>query len=188
MIDTENLTKTTRITVCKYDTYQSALHARQTRTKREPNADQTLADTNNNDNNDNNENKGDNSRFTPPLKFSFKQSLIDLGVDEAIATDWLTVRKKKKASNTKTAFEAIRREIELSGLPANECVKMAVERSWSGFNTKWIKNQQNNLYPNGSEKQQRADASAERKAAIMRMAAEACNTSAATGNVRGEQI
>lgn len=41
MILHENCTKTTRITVCNYDTYQSDLHARQTQSKRKANATPT---------------------------------------------------------------------------------------------------------------------------------------------------
>jgi len=54
MIHTENLIKTTRITVCKYDLYQIDLHAEQTLSDRCPNAEQTQAGTNNNENNENN--------------------------------------------------------------------------------------------------------------------------------------
>jgi len=56
-------------------------------------------------------------------KFDFKKSILGLGVEEAIATDWLAVRDKKRASNTETAFKAIKTQIKQSGLPANECIK-----------------------------------------------------------------
>lgn len=55
MILTKNLKKTTQITICNYDTYQTSLHDEQTRGKREANDFQTQGDTNNNVNNDNNE-------------------------------------------------------------------------------------------------------------------------------------
>lgn len=73
-------------------------------------------------------------------KFIFKTALIKLGVSEQIASDWIKVRKDKKASNTETAFKAIKTQIELSGISANECIKIAVERSWSGFKTEWLNN------------------------------------------------
>jgi len=72
MITTENLVKSTRITICNYEAYQTSLHAEQTPSKRKPNANQTLADINNNDNNlnnDNTDNKGIGEkakRFVPP--------------------------------------------------------------------------------------------------------------------------
>jgi len=72
--------------------------------------------------------------------FDFKKSLLSLGVTNQIATDWMTVRKNKKASNTETAFKAIAKQIDLSGLPANECIRIAVEKSWRGFEAEWIDN------------------------------------------------
>ena len=47
MITRENVVKSTRITVCNYNSYQDVSHANQTQTKRKLN-------TNNNDNNENN--------------------------------------------------------------------------------------------------------------------------------------
>lgn len=66
MITTENLTKSTRITVCNYDTYQEVLHATGTLRKRKGNATGTLGDTNNNDNNDNKGIESKSKRFIPP--------------------------------------------------------------------------------------------------------------------------
>lgn len=74
------------------------------------------------------------------IRFDFFKSLIEIGVTEKIALDWLKVRKDKKASNTETAFDKIKREIEKSGLEANECIKIAVEKNWRGFECEWIKN------------------------------------------------
>ena len=53
--------------------------------------------------------------------------------------DWLIVRKGKKASNTKTAFELIKSELSKTTLSANECIRIAVENSWSGFKADWLK-------------------------------------------------
>jgi hypothetical protein len=49
MILTENLKKTTRLTVCNYDTYQSNLHDKQTQGKRKANDKQTQGYPNKND-------------------------------------------------------------------------------------------------------------------------------------------
>ena len=73
-------------------------------------------------------------------KFNFSKSIISLGVDVNIATDWLKVRKLKKCANTETSFNKIKTQIDLSGLTANECIKIAVEKSWGGFESDWIKN------------------------------------------------
>lgn len=74
-------------------------------------------------------------------KFNFKSSLIGLGVEKEIVTDWLKVRKLKKASNTETAFNRIEAQINKSHLPANDCIRIAVEKSWSGFEADWVKDE-----------------------------------------------
>lgn len=75
----------------------------------------------------------------PPV-FNFKKSLLNLGIEEEIISDWLKVRKAKRAANTKTAFTALVKQFELSGLSANDCIKQSVENSWSGFRADWLKN------------------------------------------------
>jgi hypothetical protein len=89
-------------------------------------------------------------------KFDFFNSLIEIGVSEKIAIEWIKVRKDKKASNTETAFDKVKREIEKSGIEANECIKIAVEKSWRGFEYEWIKNLnhgKNNEHSSIGEKQ-----------------------------------
>lgn len=73
-------------------------------------------------------------------RFEFKKSLIEIGVHPEVAEDWMQVRKAKKASNTETAFKRIKSEIEKSGLSANECITIAVARSWQGFQAEWVAN------------------------------------------------
>lgn len=74
------------------------------------------------------------------VRFDFKKSLLEIGVSPQVAEDWLKVRKAKKAANTKTAFERIHTEIMLSGMSADECIRIAVERSWQGFKAEWVDN------------------------------------------------
>jgi len=75
--------------------------------------------------------------------FNFKKSLLELGVEKQITEDYLKVRLKKRATNSETAFNAIKKQIELSGISANECIKIAVEESWSGFKSEWLNNKFN---------------------------------------------
>lgn len=72
--------------------------------------------------------------------FNFKKSVLSLGVSENIIDDWLSLRKSKKASNTQTAFNSIKSQIEKSGLSANNCIEIAVIKSWVGFEAKWLNN------------------------------------------------
>lgn len=80
----------------------------------------------------------------PKKVFDFKQALLDLGVDEDVANDWLAVRKKKKATNSERAFNKIKGEIEKSGISANECITIAADRCWMGFEADWAKNTKRN--------------------------------------------
>lgn len=76
-------------------------------------------------------------------KFSFKTALLSLGVSEELVTEWLKVRKAKKAINSKIAFDGIEREIKKASITPNEAVRMAVENSWKGFQADWVKDQVN---------------------------------------------
>ena len=60
MIVTKNEYKTTRLTVCKYDSYQDNGNANETQVKRKRNANETQVTPNNKDNNINKENKENN--------------------------------------------------------------------------------------------------------------------------------
>lgn len=93
--------------------------------------------------NKNNTPKGVNI-FIPPTPFNFRQSLIGLGVEVEVADAWLQVRKAKKGVNTKIAFAAIEKEILQAGQnghSANECIRLAVEKSWAGFKWEWMENE-----------------------------------------------
>ena len=66
--------------------------------------------------------------------------------------DWLKVRKLKKCVNTETAFNAIKKEIDKTGLTANECILKAVEKSWGGFEAEWLTKTINNTSNNASNR------------------------------------
>lgn len=70
--------------------------------------------------------------------FDFKKSFLNLGVQENIINDWLKVRKAKKGVNTETSFNAIKKEIDISQLPANDCIRICVEKNWVGFKAEWL--------------------------------------------------
>ena len=96
---------------------------------------------NKDDNNVDKEEKEDKSSSKKKDSFPFRQALIDLGVRPEIVNDWLIVRKNKRASNTETAFNRIKNEILKSGKSANDCITLAVERSWQGFMAEWMLNE-----------------------------------------------
>ena len=84
------------------------------------------------------------------IEFNFKNSLLDLGIKKEIVDDWLKVRKTKKATNTETSFRSIKKQIELSGKIASECIRVAVENNWAGFKADWLKNLGLNNKSNGT--------------------------------------
>lgn len=73
---------------------------------------------------------------------SWVKELINLGVEEKFAKDWMAVRKTKKASMTDTALEAIQREAGIAGITLGEAVKIAAENSWQGFKASWVQKDQ----------------------------------------------
>lgn len=72
--------------------------------------------------------------------FDFKKSLINYGFEKNLVEDWMKVRKTKRATNTKTAFDAFIKEIESRSCNINEMLQIAVTNSWSGFKFKWVDN------------------------------------------------
>ena len=78
--------------------------------------------------------------------FNFKKSLLDLGIESNIVIDYLKVRRNKKATNSETAFNSIKKELAKSNLSANESIQIAVEKSWSGFKAEWLNNLNNGTH------------------------------------------
>lgn len=84
--------------------------------------------------------------YTPP-SFDFKKSLLYLGFDSKLVSEWIKVRKAKKLTNTETALDKFIKQVELTGLDKNLVLEKCVEKSWGGFESSWITNvtvQQNN--------------------------------------------
>ena len=72
--------------------------------------------------------------------FKFFDSLLSYGFDKELCYDWLKVRKTKKATNTKTAFNKFIIEVEKCSLDKNKILETCIEKSWSGFKSEWINN------------------------------------------------
>lgn len=86
-----------------------------------------------------NEIKENNNKALP---FKFFDSLISLGAEKQLVSDWISVRKTKKLSNTKTAFDNFKIEVEKSGKNINEVLKECVINSWGGFKANWLNKQE----------------------------------------------
>lgn len=80
---------------------------------------------------------------TKKKRFDFLSELTLLGVSKQTASDFMEVRKQKKATNTQTAFNRIKSEINKAiahGISAEDCIRMSVENSWQGFCYEWYQN------------------------------------------------
>lgn len=75
-------------------------------------------------------------------KYSALSHLQEIGVDPQIASDWLQVRKEKKAAATKTAIDGVLREIDRAGMTPDAGLRVCCERGWAGFKPEWLGNQQ----------------------------------------------
>jgi len=108
MIVIKSYTKTTRITVCKYDDYQQTVHDAKTLGERSVNAKKTLGDPNNNDNKNNKVNKEEIA------------SDFDLAFN-----DFLEMRKKIKKPATEKAIFLVRKKLN-SLAPENESLQIEI--------------------------------------------------------------
>ena len=98
------------------------------------------------DNDNDNDNDNDGKIVYKPPKFDFSKILIETyGCDRQHVLDWLKVREKKKAANTETALKKIVNECNRHNFPVSEAVKICAERSWQGFEYKWIENINNRI-------------------------------------------
>jgi len=64
-------------------------------------------------------------------------ALVDMGVDQQHAKDWLVVRKQKKSPLTQTALDGVSREAAKAGITLADAVKISAERSWISFKADW---------------------------------------------------
>ena len=100
--------------------------------------------------------KGTKKESNNNIKFNFAQELKNLGAEGQLISDWLVVRKNKKAANTKTSFDGFVRELKKSNLEVNTALKICVERNWQGFNSGWLNNIDLSIYQQTSQKSEQA--------------------------------
>jgi len=70
--------------------------------------------------------------------FNFRKELLNLGGDEELVSDWMMVRKKLKAIDTKTALKRFLNQVELSGKDLNFVLAWVVFKSYKGFEADWL--------------------------------------------------
>ena len=136
MIELKSETQTTRLIVCKYDTYQDMRNGDETHLKRKRHADETHL-TPIEEGKEGKERKEEINNT--PSAFSFYNELLKLGAEKQLVSDWLAVRKKKKLTNTETALKGFLKQVEKSGNSLNDVLTKCIEKSWGGFEADWYK-------------------------------------------------
>lgn len=84
------------------------------------------------------------------INIEFKKSLLAYGFASDLVDEWMQIRKVKKAVNTETAFKKFIAEVEKSGRPPDEVLRMVVEKQWKGFESSWLESNSKN-YGNASQ-------------------------------------
>lgn len=77
-------------------------------------------------------------------KFNFANALVSQGADQKLISEYMEVRKAKKAVNSETAFKSLISEQQKSGLTLNQVLEHCVVNSWKGFKAEWVKTQNQN--------------------------------------------
>lgn len=98
----------------------------------------------------NDESNTDSSIKSASPKFTFKTALKKSGVSEEQATEFMQVRKAKKAVNTKNAFDSLVSEAEKANLTPAQAVDYCLKRQnpWGAFKASWFFNEQQNHQTN----------------------------------------
>ncbi|WP_233863517.1 hypothetical protein [Paraburkholderia adhaesiva] len=73
-------------------------------------------------------------------RFDAGTYLRSLGVADDLAADWLAVRKGKHLTATRTAMAGVLREVEKTGLPLPDVLRICCEKGWGGFEAHWLEN------------------------------------------------
>lgn len=71
-------------------------------------------------------------------RFDAQAHLVGLGVDPDIASDWIKLRKAKRAEVTATAIDGVSREAERAGMSVDAALRECCSRGWAGFKADWM--------------------------------------------------
>ena|SRR5689334_1447288 len=75
----------------------------------------------------------DNNKEPSAPKFDARAELLALGVSEQTASDWLEMRKKKRAVVTDTVLRMHISEADKAALPLERCLRISCNRGWTEF-------------------------------------------------------
>ena len=91
--------------------------------------------------NDNvNVNVSDNVNDIKDKSFNFKKSILEFVQDEVLVSDYIEMRKLKKASISKTVFDSLKQECDSNNFKLTDALKICIEKNWIGFKYEWVLN------------------------------------------------
>jgi len=67
------------------------------------------------------------------------QDLVSDGLTAETAAEWLAHRKRVKAPMTPRAWDGIKKQAVLAGIPLEDAVLMSLRNGWRGFEAGWVK-------------------------------------------------
>jgi hypothetical protein len=65
-------------------------------------------------------------------------ALLEAGVDEQTAKDWVQHRKAKKFSFAMTVVKDRKKQAAIAGMSLDDALSMEVSRGWQGFKASWV--------------------------------------------------
>lgn len=110
--------------------------------------------------------------------------LIELGVSEKHARDWLEVRRAKKSKLTDTALDGIKREARRANVSFGEAIRISAESGWQGFKADWLSKPAANGGSQFMSKQERIEAANQKVLAELN-AREDARIAAERGDITG---
>lgn len=137
MIDTKSERVTTRLSVCKYETYQSKQHAEQSQNNRKAIAKQSQSNTNNNVNNENNEKNKSNGLAPLPVALLKFEGMRDAW------EDWVKHRQEINKRITPTSQKMQFAKLIASKDPVG-MIRHSIANGWQGLFEPAKKNGQSN--------------------------------------------
>lgn len=70
-------------------------------------------------------------------RYDARATLIGLGAEGQVVSDYLTLRKAKRAPVTQTVIDDLQREAGKAGLSLSEALTICCRKGWQGFDASW---------------------------------------------------
>ena len=95
-----------------------------------------------------------NKNAQKPRSPSFEDQLLLLlneGIPDQTARDFLLLRKDRRAKLTQTGLKRLKGEASKAGIPLVEALEMCCANGWQGFKAEWLKNKTKTVEPDYSK-------------------------------------